>query len=87
LRVSRRQQPKAAYDQAVAGGRPESLTLSGIDPVAGMERLLEVVTAPTGEAVRILAGTMGTGSAWISRAETEEVIVFLEEWLAATAER
>ncbi len=69
-------------------GTGESLTLEGMDPVAGeLPRLLEVVTAPTGEAVRFLAATMGTGSAWITREETEAVIDFLQEWLASTAER
>lgn len=66
----------------------ESLTLEGLDPVAGeLPRLLEVVTAPTGEAVRFMAATMGTGSAWITRAEAEALIDFLQEWLAGTAER
>lgn len=66
----------------------ESLTLKGMDPVAGeLPRLLEVVTASTGEAVRFLTATMGNGSAWITRAEAETVIEFLQEWLASTAER
>ncbi len=65
-----------------------SLTLEGLDPVSGeLPRLLEVVTAPTGEAVRFMAATMGKGSAWITRDETEAVIDFLQEWLARTAER
>ena len=66
----------------------ESLTLEGMDPVAGeLPRLLEVVTAPTGEAVRFMAATMGRGSAWITRDETEAVIDFLQQWLARTAAR
>lgn len=66
----------------------ESLTLEGMDFVAGaLPRLLEVVTAPTGEAVRFMAATMGSGSAWITRDETESVVDFLQEWLARTAER
>jgi hypothetical protein len=66
----------------------ETLTLEGMDPVAGeLPRLLEVVTAPTGEAVRFRAATMGNGSAWITRAEAETVIEFLQEWPASTAER
>jgi hypothetical protein len=66
----------------------ESLTLDGVDPVAAeLPRLLEVVTAPTGEAARFLAATMGNGSAWITRAEAETLIEFLQEWLASTADR
>ena len=35
----------------------ETLELAGTDPVAGWERRLQVVVAPTGEAVRFLAAT------------------------------
>lgn len=66
-------------------GSDESLTFAGTDPVAGWERLLEVVASPTGEAVRILAGSKGLGSAWLSRREAETVVAFLNEWLARTA--
>jgi hypothetical protein len=67
--------------------RTESLTFAGVDPVAGWERLLEVVAAPTGEAVRFFAATKGAGSAWISRDEAELVVTFLETWLEETPPR
>ena len=63
----------------------EVLELGGVDPVAGWERRLEVVAAPTGEAARFLAATEGIGSAWITRAEAEALIAFLNAWLAGTA--
>jgi hypothetical protein len=63
---------------------PECLTFVGADPVAGWERLLEVVVSPTGEAVRFLAGTEGHGSAWLSRSEAEAVVAFLNAWLMRT---
>lgn len=66
---------------------PESLTYEGVDPVAGWERLLEIVVAPTGEAVRFLAATNGSGSAWLSRDETEELVRFLQAWLAHDGSR
>lgn len=62
----------------------ETLELSGTDPVAGWERRLQVVVAPTGEAARFLAATEGEGSAWITRAEAEGLIAFLEDWLMQT---
>ena len=62
----------------------ETLELAGTDPVAGWERRLQVVVAPTGEAARFLAATAGEGSAWITRAEAEELIRFFQDWLAAT---
>ncbi len=65
----------------------ESLTFTGTDPVAGWERLLEVVAAPTGEAARILAATNGSGSAWLTRAEVEQVVAFLQHWLESTRPR
>jgi hypothetical protein len=63
----------------------EVLEFDGIDPVAGWERRLEVVAAPTGEAVRFLAATEGTGSAWITRAEAEALVEFVNAWLTGTA--
>jgi hypothetical protein len=42
------------------------------------------VVAPTGEAARFLAATAGEGSAWITRAEAEELIEFLKDWLRRT---
>jgi hypothetical protein len=63
----------------------EVLEFDGIDPVAGWERRLEVVAAPTGEAVRFLAATEGTGSAWIARAEAEALVEFVNAWLTGTA--
>jgi hypothetical protein len=66
-------------------GYREVLELGGVDPVAGWERRLEVVAAPTGEAVRFLAATEGIGSAWITRAEAEDVVAFLNAWLAGTS--
>jgi hypothetical protein len=62
----------------------ETLELAGIDPVAGWERRLQVVVAPTGEAARFFAATAGEGSAWITRAEATEVIAFLSAWLEQT---
>jgi len=62
----------------------ETLELSGTDPVAGWERRLQVVVAPTGEAARFLAATAGEGSAWITRAEAEVLIAFLNDWLTQT---
>jgi hypothetical protein len=62
----------------------ETLELAGMDPVAGWERLLQVVVAPTGEAVRFFAATEGAGSAWITREEAEGMIEFLREWLRQT---
>jgi hypothetical protein len=66
-------------------GYREVLEFAGVDPVAGWERRLEIVAAPTGEAVRFLAATEGTGSAWVTRAEAEALIEFLRTWLAGTA--
>ena len=63
----------------------ETLELAGTDPVAGWDRRLQVVVAPTGEAVRFLAATASEGSAWITRAEAEELIAFLNDWLAQTS--
>lgn len=62
----------------------ETLELAGTDPVAGWERRLQVVVAPTGEAARFLAATAGEGSAWITRAEAEDLIEFLNDWLRRT---
>jgi len=62
----------------------ETPELLGTDPVAGWDRRLQVVVAPTGEAVRFLAATAGEGSAWITRAEAELLIAFLNDWLAQT---
>jgi hypothetical protein len=62
----------------------ETLELAGIDPVAGWNRRLQVVVAPTGEAARFLAATEGEGSAWITRTEAEVLIAFLNEWLTQT---
>jgi hypothetical protein len=62
----------------------ETLELGGTDPVAGWERRLQVVVAPTGEAARFLAATAGEGSAWITRAEAEDLIAFLNDWLTQT---
>jgi hypothetical protein len=62
----------------------ETLELAGVDPVAGWERRLQVVVAPTGEAARFFAATAGEGSAWITRAEATEVIAFLSAWLEQT---
>jgi hypothetical protein len=62
----------------------ETLTFSGTDPVAGWERLLEIVVAPTGEAARFFAATEGSGSAWLQRAEVEKVIEFFQDWLRRT---
>jgi hypothetical protein len=63
----------------------ESVTFAGTDPVAGWERLLEVVVAPTGEAARFKAATDGSGSAWVTRAEVQALIQFFEEWLSKTS--
>ncbi len=68
-------------------GYRETLELAGTDPVAGWERRLQVVVAPTGEAVRFLAATAGEGSAWITRAEAEDLIAFLNAWLDTTRPR
>jgi hypothetical protein len=62
----------------------ETLELAGTDPVAGWERRLQVVVAPTGEAARFLAATAGEGSAWITRAEAEALVGFLNDWLTQT---
>jgi hypothetical protein len=62
----------------------ETLELSGTDPVARWERRFQVVVAPTGEAARFFAATAGEGSAWITRAEAEELIEFLNDWLRQT---
>ena len=62
----------------------ETLELAGTDPVAGWDRRLQVVVAPTGEAARFLAATAGEGSAWITRTEAELLIAFLNDWLAQT---
>ena len=62
----------------------ETLELAGTDPVAGWDRLLEIVVAPTGEAVRFFAATAGEGSAWITRSEAEDLIAFLNAWLDQT---
>jgi hypothetical protein len=62
----------------------ESLSFAGTDPVAGWERWLEVVVAPTGEAARFKAATEGSGSAWLSRTEVVALIGFFEEWLSRT---
>jgi len=62
----------------------ETLELAGTDPVAGWERLLQVVVAPTGEAVRFFAATEGNGSAWVTRGEAEQLIEFLSDWLRQT---
>jgi hypothetical protein len=62
----------------------ETLELAGTDPVAGWERRLQVVVAPTGEAARFLAATAGEGSAWITRGEAEALIEFLNDWLCQT---
>jgi hypothetical protein len=42
------------------------------------------VVAPTGEAARVFAATAGEGSAWITRAEAEALIAFLNDWLTQT---
>jgi hypothetical protein len=65
----------------------ETLELGGEDPVAGWERRFQAVVAPTGDAARFFAATEGAGSAWITRAEAEELVEFLAAWLAATSER
>jgi hypothetical protein len=65
----------------------ETLELAGTDPVAGWERRLQVVVAPTGEAVRFLAATEGEGSAWMTRTEAEDLIAFLNDWLTQTHPR
>jgi hypothetical protein len=62
----------------------ETLTFCGTDPVAGWERLLEIVVAPTGDAARFFAATEGSGSAWLDRAEVETVIDFFQDWLRRT---
>jgi hypothetical protein len=62
----------------------ETLELAGTDPVAGWERRLQAVVAPTGEAARFFAGTAGEGSAWITRAEAEGLVDFLNDWLRQT---
>jgi hypothetical protein len=62
----------------------ETLELAGTDPVAGWDRRLQVVVAPTGEAARFLAATAGEGSAWVTRAEAELLIAFLSDWLTQT---
>jgi hypothetical protein len=62
----------------------ETLELAGTDPVAGWERRLQVVVAPTGEAARFLAATAGEGSAWITRSEAIDIIAFLNDWLDQT---
>ena len=66
-------------------GYREVLEFGGVDPVAGWERRLEIVAAPTGEAARFLAATEGAGSAWITRAEADELVAFLNAWLTGTA--
>jgi len=65
----------------------ESLSFAGTDPVAGWDRWLEVVVAPTGEAARFKAATEGSGSAWLTRSEVVALIRFFEEWLSQTKER
>jgi hypothetical protein len=65
----------------------ETLELAGTDPVAGWERRLQVVVAPTGEAARFLAATAGEGSAWVTREEAEQLIAFLNDWLSQTEDR
>jgi hypothetical protein len=65
----------------------ETLELAGTDPVAGWDRRLQVVVAPTGEAARFFAATAGEGSAWVTREEAETLIAFLNDWLAQTADR
>jgi hypothetical protein len=65
----------------------EVLEFGGVDPVAGWERRLEIVAAPTGEAARFMAATEGAGSAWITRVEAEELVAFLRDWLTGTASR
>jgi hypothetical protein len=62
----------------------ETLTFVEIDPVAGRERLLEIVAAPTGETARFFAATEGSGSAWLSRGEAEQVVAFFQKWLERT---
>jgi hypothetical protein len=62
----------------------ETLELAGTDPVAGWDRRLQVVVAPTGEAARFLAATAGEGSAWVTRAEAELLVAFLSDWLTQT---
>jgi hypothetical protein len=62
----------------------ETLSFEGTDPVAGWERRLEVVVAPTGEAARFLAATAGEGSAWLAREEVVALIGFFERWLTRT---
>ena len=62
----------------------ETMSFAGTDPVAGWERRLEVVVAPTGEAARFLAATAGEGSAWLTREEVEALIGFFERWLIKT---
>jgi hypothetical protein len=66
------------------GIEDETLSFEGIDPVAGWERRLEVVVAPTGEAARFLAATAGQGSAWLARDEVAALIGFFERWLSRT---
>ena len=65
--------------------QPEHLTFTGDDPVAHQDRVLEIVTAPTGDAARFFAGTQGECSAWLERAEVEQAIAFLSAWLERTA--
>jgi hypothetical protein len=66
------------------GIHDETLSFEGTDPVAGWERRLEVVVAPTGEAARFLAATAGEGSAWLAREEVVALIAFFERWLIRT---
>lgn len=62
----------------------ETMSFAGTDPVAGWERRLEVVVAPTGEAARFMAATAGQGSAWLTRGEVVDLMGFFERWLART---
>ena len=62
----------------------EHMAFEGMDPVSRRPRLLEVVTAPTGEAARFFAATQGNGSAWLSREEVESLMRFFREWLDRT---
>jgi len=58
--------------------------MEGTDPVAGWSRLFELVVSPTGETVRFLAATNGSGSAWLTRDEAATVVDFLVRWLDRT---
>jgi hypothetical protein len=66
------------------GIEDETLSFEGIDPVAGWERRLEVVVAPTGEAARFMAATDGKRSAWLDRDEVVALMGFFERWLTRT---